>query len=45
MEEKIKNFFEGPGREAIEHLGSGVNILITIGDNVVYFENYEGKRG
>jgi hypothetical protein len=30
MEEKIKGFFEGPGREAIEHLGSGGNILMTI---------------
>ena len=31
MEENIKNFFEGPGREATEHLGSGANILLTIG--------------
>jgi hypothetical protein len=31
MEEKIKNFFEGAGKRATEHLGSGANILITIG--------------
>jgi len=31
MEEKIKNFFEGPGKEATEHLGAGGNVIITIG--------------
>ena len=32
MEEKIKDFFEHGGKWATEHLGSGVCILITIGE-------------
>ena len=32
MEEKIKDFFECRGKWATEHLGSGANILMTIGE-------------
>ena len=32
MEETIKDFFEHRGKWATEHLGSGANVLITIGD-------------
>ena len=32
MEEKIKGLFEGPLSGATEHLGSGANVLITIGE-------------
>ena len=31
MEEKIKDFFEGPGKEATKHLGAGASIIITTG--------------
>jgi hypothetical protein len=29
VEEKIKKFFQGPGKEAVEYLGSGAHVLIT----------------
>ena len=32
MEEKIKEFFEHGGKWATEQLGSGANVLITIGE-------------
>ena len=32
MEQKIKSFFEGAGKEATERLGIGANILITAGE-------------
>ena len=32
MEETIKDFFERRGKWATEHLGSGANVLITIGE-------------
>ena len=33
MEEKIKKFFQGAGKEAAEHLGAGARVLITTGVN------------
>ena len=32
MEQKIKSFFEGAGKEATERLGSGANIRLVIGE-------------
>ena len=32
MEEKIKTFFEGTGKEITEYLGVGGNVLITLGE-------------
>src|SRR4030042_322365 len=44
MEEKIKNFFEGAGKRAMEHLGSGANILITIGKTSYTLKITEGRE-
>lgn len=44
MEEKIKNFFEGAGKEATEHLGSGACICIKVGRTAYTFKITEERE-
>ena len=44
MEDRIRNFFEGPGKKATEHLGSGANILIMIDETSYTLKITEDRK-